>query len=146
MASVLAPASQPTRPSPSDAAWAQRLSEQTALEELEDNLDLSQPRFSIAIDDEEDGEAPTRLSIPWEDEEQTARSIEIGRHAVNENPEGRFSRGSFGSMGPSDRDINVSEPGLDKVLQSLLDNSIVGQPLVGDADKAKRLGSRLDIG
>lgn len=146
MASVLAPASQPTRPSPSDAAWAQSLCEQTALEELEDNLDLSQPRFSIAIDDEEDGEAPTKLSIPLEDEEQTARSIEIGRHVVNENAKGRFSTGSFGSMGPSDRVINVSEPGLDNVLQSLLDNSIVGQPLVGDADEAKELELRLEIG
>ncbi len=150
MAPVLAPISQPPRASPPLLAQERSTWKQTANEELEDELDLPQPRFSIAMDDEADGdddsgEVPPRLSMPLEDGEQTGKSIEIGRYVASENQNGRVSRGSFGSMGPSDRVSNVSESILDDISRALLDNSIGKHPLEADADGLENLRLRLDV-
>ena len=113
-------------------------------DELEENQDLSEPRFSIAIDDgigEDDSfhEAPPRLSVSLEDGEQTGRSFEIARRANNEQRLGRISRGSFGSVQASDRFGNISELEYDDASHLRVDDSIAQSGLDEDADE---LGSR----
>ncbi len=151
MASVLAPTSQLIRLSPQPPHRESNPWERTARNELDDDLDLPQPVFSIAIDDEADGddsfgEAPPRLSMQLEDGEQTGRSIEVARNVASENRKRRLSRGSFGSIGPSDRLSNVSASDLIDISRPLVNDSTVEHPLDVDADELGNLGLRLDAG
>ncbi len=70
--------------------------------------------------------APPRLSMPLEEEGQTGRSIEIGRHALDDREPGRLSRGSgsFGAVRGSDR-FDLSAPGLSDVSHPLLEDSVL---------------------
>lgn len=150
MAPVLAQSSQPIGPLAPTLDREPSTWEQTTNEELESGLDLPQPHFSIAMDDEADGddvpgEVPPRLSMPLEGEEQTGRSIEVGRYAASENRKGRVSTGSFGSMGLCDRVSNVTEADSDDISRAPLDDKIVDCPLDGDPDEVKYLGLRLDV-
>ena len=73
------------------------------------------PRISIAIDDDEDSllSPPPRLSVPLDEGMQTQRSVENPRRAYSEQPFGRLSRGSFGSLRISDRFADLHETGLE---------------------------------
>lgn len=68
---------------------------------------LQQPRFSLNMEreDEEDDSfdyPPPRMSVPLEDENITQKSVEMPRRATGEQPLGRYSRASFGSIRLSD--------------------------------------------
>lgn len=78
-------------------------SENDEIDELGHGPDLPQPRFSLDImPEEEDDDSfdypPPRLSVPLEDENTTQKSVELPRRAVSEQPLGRYSRASFGSI------------------------------------------------
>ena len=67
---------------------------QSQNEAFADELDMPQPSFSIAIDNDIDPAdafyaAPSRLSIPLEDE-QNGRSVEIVKGAASERPAEKF--------------------------------------------------------
>jgi hypothetical protein len=72
--------------------------------ELGGGPDLPQPQFSLDMlpEDEDDDDnfvfLPPRLSVPLEDENITQKSVELPRRAVSEQPLGRYSRASFGSI------------------------------------------------
>ena len=140
----MAPATQVIKPSPPPLQSRPKKHEQAFDDELEDDQDLSEPRFSIAIDDEtgEDDsfhEAPPRLSMPLEDGDQTGGSFEIARRATNEQRLGRISRGSFGSVQATDRFGNISELAYDNASHLGVDDSIAHSGLDDDADE---LGTR----
>ncbi|KAK4697897.1 hypothetical protein P7C71_g242, partial [Lecanoromycetidae sp. Uapishka_2] len=150
---ILAPISQPIRPSPPPEQTQSKKSKAVLDENFEDELDLPQPRFSIAIDDgtiDDDSfqEGPPRLSMPLDEADQTGRSIEIGRRAINEQPRGRLSRGSFGSIRASDGFGNASLDGLKDVSKSGTDDSLVGRVMDadGDIDELGDNGGDLDLG
>jgi len=150
---VLAQNNQPSRPSALPAQPQSNKPDQIPTEDFDDGLDLPQPRFSIAIDegvveDDSFSEAPPRLSMPLEEVEQTGRSIEIGRRAISEQPHGRLSRGSFGSIRASDRFGNISEVGLNDISQSVMDESTADKLLDVDmdADELGNLGEGSDLG
>lgn len=147
----MAPISQPIQPSPLPAQHQPNKPEEILDADFEDELDLPQPRFSIAIDEGDDDsfqEAPPRLSMPLDDADHTGRSIEIGRRAIIEQPRGRLSRGSFGSIRASDRFGNVSDVGMDESSKFGIDESIVDRVLNvdADADELGDLGGDLDLG
>lgn len=139
----MAPTTQAIKPSTPPWKPRPKKPEQAYEDELEEDQDLLEPRFSIAIDDEtrEDDsfqEAP-RLSMPLEDGDQTGGSFEIARRATNEQRLSRISRGSFGSVQATDRTGNISEFAYDNASHLGVDDSIAQSGLDDDADE---LGSR----
>lgn len=152
MVTVLAPTSQLTDIFPQPIQ-----SDSNILSVSENELDLPQPRFSIAIDDEASDNdsflaAPLRLSMQAENSEYTGRSVEIARRTVCEKPPGRLSRGSFGSIKASDQFSNIGELGLNEASQHVIDNSILapasdaGTDVDADADELGGFGSGSDLG
>lgn len=84
----------------------------------DDEGELQRPRLSLPMGDEEDDEdddddllEPPRSS-GLEDENITVRSVEVARRAAVERRPGRFSRGSFGSVGMNDQ-FDLNESGFD---------------------------------
>ena len=73
----------------------------------EDELSPEQPKFTIAVDGDVDDESSLmdrpRLSMPLEEVEETAKSVEVPRRVASGDEQGRLSRGSFGSLRGSDR-------------------------------------------
>lgn len=65
---------------------------------------------------------PPRFSVPLDDDTYTQRSVEVSRRATSEQPYGRFSRGSFGSIRMSDRFADINELGLDAVSDTSAEN------------------------
>lgn len=100
-------------------------------DELEKHSDLPIPRLSIPIDngEEEDDDddsfrmPPPRLSVPLDDDTYTQDFVEVARRAISEQPYGRFSRGSFGSIRMSDRFADINELGFDAVSDISAENS-----------------------
>ena len=145
---VLAPTSQPVKPSPPSQTNELGSTQDDA---FDDSQDLPQPRFSIAIDDvtgEDDSfnERPPRLSMPLEDGDQTGRSVEVARRAANDPVLGRLSRGSFGSIRASDQFGNTSELGYNDASKTRTDNSIVPPAPDEDADELGDFGEHSDLG
>lgn len=92
-------------------------SRETKIDDLEDELDPPQARFSIAVEDDTEMDdsfhmVPPRLSMAWENGEQTVKSAELPRRIVLGETQGRLSRGSFGSIRDSDRFDMADESGL----------------------------------
>ena len=128
---------QPLRPPPLPSQSEQNEPSLTGSNSIEDALEL-QPSFPIAIEDGADEDdnfqlAPPRLSIPLEEGEQTERSIEIGRRALDDQAPGRLSRSSFGTIWGSDRFDDLSVLGLNDVSQPPIDDSIL--QITPDADE-----------
>jgi len=151
MRPVLAPASRPPDPTPQSGHSHSNDLEGTRDEEFEDELDLPQPSFSIALDDDVSStndfqEAPPRLSMPLEDGEQTVRSVELPRRAVGERSQSRFSRGSFGSTRASDRVSAMSELGSNEESQHGLDGSIVPSPFNVNIEELDIFNQESDTG
>ncbi len=95
---------------------------------------MPKPRFSLHLGEtEEDGEEeadsfympPPRLSLPLDEGGHTGRSIELGRRAISENPSGRLSRGSFGTLRMSDGFGDTTELQLDNIEEVTADSSIM---------------------
>jgi len=100
-------------------------------DELERDPDLPRPRLSMPIDAEEDDDSfhlpPTLVSAPLEDDAYTQRSVEVPRRAISEQPFGRLSRGSFGSVRTSDRFADTVELGLDAMMNDgPIEDSMIG--------------------
>lgn len=75
------------------------------IDDLDDGSDLVRPRLSLPLGEEDEDDSlllPPR-SAGLEDDNFTAQSIELPRRAVSEQPPGRLSAGSFGSVRTSDR-------------------------------------------
>ena len=98
----------------------------------------------MAIDDNEDSSLspPPRLSAPLDEEVQTQHSVEVPRRAHSEQPFGRLSRGSFGSIRFSDRFADPNET----VLEDLSDNSGDDSHFQGQGDSFEpEYGGRADL-
>lgn len=129
---VLARSTRPTDLSPQATPAATKHSVDSGDDELERHSDLPIPRLSMPIDDveEEDDDDDSfhvplpRLSVPLDDDTFTPNSVEMPRRAVSEQPYGRFSRGSFGSIRMSDRFADINELGLDAVSDASTENSM----------------------
>ena len=106
---VLAPKTQTVVPTPQGAASTGRYL-LPINDDLEDDAALERPRLSLALGDDEDEDDSLLLppkSAGLEDENFTVQSIELPRRAISEQPPGRLSRGSFGSIRMSDQfDLN----------------------------------------
>ena len=90
-------------------------------------LELQQLSFSIAIEDRADEDddfqlEPPQLSTPMETGDQTGRSIEIGRRALQ--TAGKLSRGRFGTVRGSDRPDEQSALGLNDTSMPLFGDSV----------------------
>jgi hypothetical protein len=91
--------------------------------------DLERPQLSIPLGDEDDDDdsllLPPPRSTGLEDENFTVQSIELPRRAVSEQPGGRLSRGSFGSIRTSDRFADLNEIGLEAPGEDGFDSSFI---------------------
>ncbi|CZR58404.1 uncharacterized protein PAC_08296 [Phialocephala subalpina] len=124
----LAPKTLPTVPTPEGrpASAAKSRFRVTDDDDLDDEPELKRPRFSLPLEDDEDEDDSLLLpprSAGLEDENFTVQSVELGRRAISEQPYGRLSRGSFGSIRMSDvfADLNDMARGGD-----MYDSSVVG--------------------
>jgi hypothetical protein len=110
---TLAPKSLPIVPTP-DAPKVSRLA--VPGEEDDDGSDPERPRLSLPFGDEDDEDDSLLLpprSAGLEDENFTIQSVELPRRALSEQPPGRLSRGSFGSIRMSDVFPDLNDAGLD---------------------------------
>jgi histone H3/H4 len=101
----LAPTSKTIQSSPREEANLKKKDEIDEIDELDNEPVLERPRLSLQIDDDtgEDGEEspdipPPRLSLAFEEEDITQRSVEYPRRALSEQERRRFSRMSFGDV------------------------------------------------
>ena len=143
--------SQPTIPSPLPSQPEQIEHNLAGSNSIEDYLELQPPKFSIAIEDGADQDdsfqlAPPRLSMPSDEGEQTARSIEIGRRGLDDQPTGRPSRGSFETIRGSDRSDDLSELGSNDVLQPSFDDSVLQVAPDADEEDLTVLGGNESLG
>jgi hypothetical protein len=110
---TLAPKSLPIVPTP-DVPKVSKLA--APGEEEDDGPDLERPRLSLPFGDEDDEDDSLLLpprSAGLEDENFTIQSVELPRRALSEQPPGRLSRGSFGSIRMSDVFRDLNDVGLD---------------------------------
>jgi len=110
---TLAPKSLPVVPTP-DVIKVSKLA--VPVEEEEDGPDPERPRLSLPFGDEDDEDDSLLLpprSAGLEDENFTIQSVELPRRALSEQPPGRLSRGSFGSIRMSDVFPDLHDAGLD---------------------------------
>ncbi|KAG0650237.1 Constitutive centromere-associated network cnp20 [Hyphodiscus hymeniophilus] len=110
---VLAPTTQPILPTPQGAPPGGRFI--LPGNDDDDDAALERPRLSLALENEE--EEDDSLLLPprtagLEDENFTIQSIEMPRRAISEQPPGRLSRGSFGSIRMSDQFADLSQGGV----------------------------------
>lgn len=111
----LAPKTHPTVPTPEGQAAP--LTRSRFRIQAEDDLDygpeLQRPRLSLPLNEYDDDDDDSLLLPPHsaglEDENFTVQSVELGRRAVSEQPPGRLSRGSFGSIRMSDVFADLNE-------------------------------------
>ncbi|ELR03210.1 hypothetical protein VC83_02332 [Pseudogymnoascus destructans] len=85
----------------------------TRLNDVDDEPAPTRPRLSMAIGDDEDDSLllPPHSDALLDDDNMTMRSVELPRRAVSEQPGGRLSRGSFGSIRYSDQfDRTMGDP------------------------------------
>lgn len=124
-------------------------------DELEKHSDLPIPRLSMPIDDGEEEEdddddsfrvPPPRLSVPLDDDTYTQDSVEVARRAISEQPYGRFSRGSFGSIRMSDRFADINELGLDAVSDIGAENSTTRPEFDTEYDESLGQNEGMDPG
>lgn len=133
---VLAPTTQLTVPTPQgqNAAGPRRTVEDED-EDEDDGKALVRPRFSLPMMGEDDDEDDSLLLPPHsaglEDENFTVQSVEMARRAISEQPLGRLSRGSFGSIRMSDVFADLNELGLGG---DVYDSSYLAERTFGDLD------------
>ena len=84
--------------------------------------------------------------MPFDNGEQTERSMEIARGDVDKTSLARHSRGSFGSTRASDRFENISELEYGNASKLGIDHSIVPPTLDDDVDELGDFGEFSDLG
>lgn len=123
---VLAANSKPTEITPETGARQHRTVGQN--DELEDGPDPVRPRLSMPLTEEDEDDSfllpPKRTLGTLDDENITQRSVELPRRALSEQPGGRYSRGSFGSIRTSGFG-DLSEFGLGALEGEVFDSSFV---------------------
>ncbi|KFY18342.1 hypothetical protein V493_08687 [Pseudogymnoascus sp. VKM F-4281 (FW-2241)] len=87
----------------------------TRLNDVDEEPAPTRPRLSMAIGDNDDEDdsllLPPHSDALLDDDNMTQRSVELPRRAVSEQPGGRLSRGSFGSIRYSDQfDRTMGDP------------------------------------
>lgn len=87
----------------------------TNLNDVDEEPVPKRPRLSMPIGDNDDEDdsllLPPHSDALLEDDNMTQRSVELPRRAVSEQPGGRLSRGSFGSIRYSDQfDRTMGDP------------------------------------
>ncbi|KFZ20732.1 hypothetical protein V502_03011 [Pseudogymnoascus sp. VKM F-4520 (FW-2644)] len=87
----------------------------TRLNDVDEEPAPTRPRLSMAIGDNDDEDdsllLPPHSDALLDDDNMTMRSVELPRRAVSEQPGGRLSRGSFGSIRYSDQfDRTMGDP------------------------------------
>ncbi|KAI9733373.1 MAG: hypothetical protein M1834_003457 [Cirrosporium novae-zelandiae] len=116
---VLAPVSQPTRPSPIEMEKRKQSTQKPRMplvDDFEEEPDPPKPRLSLPIDrDEEDEDSspdmrPPRLSLLLDEEPQRRQSIEVPRRAWMEKPFDPFRRESLGLGRQSGKFSDLEDP------------------------------------
>lgn len=118
---LMAPKTQPVVPTPQGSALIPRRFNTIEIDDLDDGPDPDRPQLSLPLDEDEDENDSLLLpprSAGLEDENFTAHSIELPRRAISEQPPGRLSRGSLGSIRMSDQFVDLNEFGLGGVFDS----------------------------
>lgn len=127
-----------SRLSPRPSQFGQDEPHPTESSSSDDDPKVQQLDFSIVIEDCADEDldfqrAPSRLPMPLEIEEQTGRSIEIGRRALDDRKVEGISRGSFGTVRANHRFDSLSALGFNDVSQPPFDDSAM--PILPNADE-----------
>lgn len=130
---LLGPKSELIARTPNDPAESSGIINSTVPIDWEDGPDIERPSLSLPIEDDEDEDSslnqPPRSS-GLEDEDFTIQSVELGRRFHSEQPLGRLSRGSFGSLrmsgGFGDQDFDR--------MGDAYDSSIIAEPIAGGDD------------
>lgn len=142
---ILAPKTQPIVPTPEGLKPSHGRLAVAGDDDLDDDEDMQRPRLSLPLGDEEDEDDSLLLppqSAGLEDENFTGHSIEFGRRAISEQPPGRLSRGSFGSVRMSDMFGDVNElGGIDEEYSSYIARDVYGDddmPEMADGEAAGR--------
>ena len=129
---ALAPKTQPVVPTPQAEVPISRRNNLPPDDDLDED-ELAPPRLSMALDnDEDDSLLLPPQSAGLEDDNFTVQSVEMGRRAISEQPGGRFSRGSFGSIRMSDQFGNL-DMGMDGTMAGI-DSSLVRDNAFEDSD------------
>lgn len=114
LSKVLAPGTNPVNALPEMREAAEPRLPFTRLNDLDEEPAPTRPRLSMAIGDEDEDDSlllPPHSDALLDDDNMTLRSVELPRRAVSEQPGGRLSRGSFGSIRYSDQfDRTMGEP------------------------------------
>jgi hypothetical protein len=139
LSKLLAPRTEPVVPTPQDSN-AKRF---MLPDDPDDDRELERPKFSLALEVDEDDDDSLLLrprSVGLEDENLTAHSVELPRRAHSEQPPGRLSRGSFGSVNFSDQFVEDNNE-LDRFGGIFESSFAVGGSFDGDAqDEYNDLG------
>ncbi|KFX88679.1 hypothetical protein O988_08945 [Pseudogymnoascus sp. VKM F-3808] len=114
LSKVLAPGTNPVNALPEMREAAEPRLPFTRLNDLDEEPAPTRPRLSMAIGDEDEDDSlllPPHSDALLDEDNMTLRSVELPRRAVSEQPGGRLSRGSFGSIRYSDQyDRTIGEP------------------------------------
>ncbi|KFY36726.1 hypothetical protein V495_07639 [Pseudogymnoascus sp. VKM F-4514 (FW-929)] len=114
LSKVLAPGTNPVNALPEMREAAEPRLPFTRLNDLDEEPAPTRPRLSMAIGDEDEDDSlllPPYSDALLDEDNMTLRSVELPRRAVSEQPGGRLSRGSFGSIRYSDQfDRTIVEP------------------------------------
>jgi hypothetical protein len=123
---ILAPISKPVVPTPQGNAFSAK-SGLPLNDDMDEEPDPERPRLSLPLgeDDEDDSLLLPPHSAGLEDENFTVQSVELPRRAISEQPPGRLSRGSFGSIRMSDQFADLNELGLDGIDRNIFDSSFI---------------------
>ncbi|KFX99858.1 hypothetical protein V490_01603 [Pseudogymnoascus sp. VKM F-3557] len=114
LSKVLAPGTNPVNALPEMREAAEPRLPFTRLNDLDEEPAPTRPRLSMAIGDEDEDDSlllPPHSDALLDEDNMTLRSVELPRRAISEQPGGRLSRGSFGSIRYSDQfDRTIGEP------------------------------------
>ncbi|KUJ07320.1 uncharacterized protein LY89DRAFT_601512 [Mollisia scopiformis] len=112
-------------------------------DDLDDGSEVQRPRLSLPLDEDEDEDDDSLLLPPQsaglEDENFTVQSVELGRRAIGEQPPGKLSRGSFGSIRMSDVFADLNDTMRGDISGDAYDSSYVVGGNLGDEDMANAL-------
>jgi hypothetical protein len=114
---------------------------------------MHKPRFSLNFesrgeDDEDDSfhMQPPRLSLPLDDNDHTGRSLELGRRLISENPSGRLSTGSLGTLRMSDRFSDTTELQLETIAEAPADDGTLRYQMDNSDDDLGDLDGQVEPG
>lgn len=130
LSKVLAPGTKPVVVSPEVQEVTGSRLPFTRLNDVDDEPVPPRPRLSMPLGDNEDEDdsllLPPHSDALLDDDDITQQSVELPRRAISEQPGGRLSRGSLGSIRTSDRfDQTMQELGLDNLGSEEFDPTII---------------------